>query len=145
MPPIDCQFHFQAPPPSPHLIPIPISLLTAPPLIQYSLSIYLQCLFYFPFWVRSMYPPLDLPYYLVSLGLWIVAWLPYTGGWLVGWLVGWFVCLDKVLLCSPGCLRTCYVDQAGLELIEICLPLPSPFPVLVLKTCTTTPSRWLID
>jgi hypothetical protein len=28
--------------------------------------------------------------------------------------------------CSPGCLGTCSVDQAGLKLIEICLPcLPS--------------------
>lgn len=34
-----------------------------------------------------------------------------------------FVCLDKVSLFSHGCLGTQYVDQAGLELIEICLPL----------------------
>lgn len=35
-----------------------------------------------------------------------------------------FVCLDKVSLFSHGCLGTQYVDQAGLELIEIHLPLP---------------------
>ena len=28
-------------------------------------------------------------------------------------------------LCSPGCPGTSSVDQAGLELTEICLPLPS--------------------
>jgi hypothetical protein len=27
-------------------------------------------------------------------------------------------------LCSPGCPGTCSIDQAGLELTEICLPLP---------------------
>jgi hypothetical protein len=32
---------------------------------------------------------------------------------------------DRVLLCSPGCPGTCSVDQDGLELTEICLPLPS--------------------
>jgi hypothetical protein len=43
-----------------------------------------------------------------------------------------FVCLfvrlfsqDRVSLCnSPGCPGTCYVDQTGLELTEIPLPLP---------------------
>ena len=40
-----------------------------------------------------------------------------------------FVCLfcfpDRVSLCnSPGCPGTSSVDQAGLELTEICLPLP---------------------
>jgi hypothetical protein len=32
---------------------------------------------------------------------------------------------DGVSLCSPGCPGTCSVDQAGLELTEICLLLPS--------------------
>ena len=30
---------------------------------------------------------------------------------------------DRVSLCSPGCPGTHSVDQAGLELTEICLPL----------------------
>jgi hypothetical protein len=33
--------------------------------------------------------------------------------------------LKQVSLCSPGCPGTCSVDQAGLELTEICLLLPS--------------------
>ena len=39
---------------------------------------------------------------------------------------GWccFVFQDRVFLCSPGCPGTRSVDQAGLELTEICLPLP---------------------
>jgi hypothetical protein len=35
-----------------------------------------------------------------------------------------FVFQDRVSLCIPGCLGTHYVDQAGLELTEIFLPLP---------------------
>ena len=54
-------------PPSSHLIPIPT-------LTQFPLSIHLWCLFYFCFWERFTYPP----YYLVSLGLRIVAWLSCT-------------------------------------------------------------------
>jgi hypothetical protein len=39
---------------------------------------------------------------------------------------------DRVSLCSPGCPRTCYIDQTGLEFQEsACLPLP----VLELKVC----------
>jgi hypothetical protein len=34
-----------------------------------------------------------------------------------------FFVLYRVSLCSPGCLRTCSVDQAGLELTEVRLPL----------------------
>jgi hypothetical protein len=32
---------------------------------------------------------------------------------------------DRVSLCSSGCSRTCSVDQAGLKLTEIHLPLPT--------------------
>jgi hypothetical protein len=36
-----------------------------------------------------------------------------------------FVCLETDFsLCSPSCPGPCSVDQAGLELTEICLPLP---------------------
>ena len=31
---------------------------------------------------------------------------------------------DRVSMCSLGCFGTCYVDQASLKLVEICLPLP---------------------
>jgi hypothetical protein len=34
---------------------------------------------------------------------------------------------DRVSLCSPGCPGTHSVDQAGLELKEICLPLPPEY------------------
>ena len=53
------------------------SLNTSSP-IQFPLSIHLWCLFSFPFWIRFSYVPLGPPYYPVSLGLWIVAWLSYT-------------------------------------------------------------------
>jgi hypothetical protein len=36
-----------------------------------------------------------------------------------------FVLQDRVSLCSSGCSRTCSVDQAGLKLTEIHLPLPT--------------------
>ena len=36
-----------------------------------------------------------------------------------------FSFFETVSLCSPGSLITCSVDQAGLELMEICLPLPA--------------------
>ena len=43
----------------------------------------------------------------------------------VDFLVFVFIFLhDRVSLCSPGCPETCSVDQAGLELTEIRLPLP---------------------
>ena len=35
-----------------------------------------------------------------------------------------FVFQDRVSLYSPGCPRTHFVDQAGLALTEISLPLP---------------------
>jgi hypothetical protein len=36
-----------------------------------------------------------------------------------------FVCFsDRISLCGPSCPGTCSVDQAGLELVEIHLPLP---------------------
>jgi hypothetical protein len=44
---------------------------------------------------------------------------------------------DTVSLCSPGCPGTHSVDQAGLELTEIHLPLP-PSQVLGLKACTNS-------
>lgn len=34
---------------------------------------------------------------------------------------------DRILLCSPGYLGTQYIDQAGLGLTEICLPLPPKY------------------
>lgn len=43
-----------------------------------------------------------------------------------GDIVGFFICFsfwDMVSLCSPGYLRTPYVNQAGLKLREILLPL----------------------
>jgi hypothetical protein len=52
------------------------------------------------------------------------------------WLVGWFF-RDRVSLCSPGCPRTHYVDQAGLELRN--LPA-SASRVLGLKAYATTSS-----
>ena len=62
-----------------YLFSISIPLLTPSP-TQFPLSIHLWCifLFYFPFWLRFMIPPLGLPYYLASLGLWIVTWLSFT-------------------------------------------------------------------
>ena len=33
---------------------------------------------------------------------------------------------DQVSLCSAGCPGTHSVDQAGLELMEVCLPPPVP-------------------
>jgi hypothetical protein len=37
------------------------------------------------------------------------------------YLLGFFFLHDKVPLCSPGCPRTHYIDQAGLELTGILL------------------------
>jgi hypothetical protein len=45
---------------------------------------------------------------------------------------------DRVSLCSSGCPRIHFVDQAGLKLTEIHLSLPAS-QVLELKTCTTMP------
>jgi hypothetical protein len=45
---------------------------------------------------------------------------------------------DWVSLCSPGCPGTHFVDQAGLELTEIRLPVSQ---ILGLKLCTT--NAWL--
>jgi hypothetical protein len=56
-----------------------------------------------------------------------------------------FVCLfcfvfrDRVSLCSPGCLRTHFVDQASLELRN---PPASASQMLGLKACTTTARRY---
>jgi hypothetical protein len=43
----------------------------------------------------------------------------------------------RVSLFIPDCTETHSVDQVGLKLTEICLPLPLP-RVLALKACTTT-------
>lgn len=37
----------------------------------------------------------------------------------------YFILFDVVSLCNPGWSGTCYVDQAGVELKEILLPMPS--------------------
>jgi hypothetical protein len=47
-----------------------------------------------------------------------------------------FVFRDRVSLCSPGCLGTYSVDQAGLELRN---PPAFASRVLGLKACATTP------
>jgi hypothetical protein len=47
----------------------------------------------------------------------------------------WFGFWDRVSLCSPGCIRTHSVDQAGLELRN---PPASASRVLGLKVCATT-------
>ena len=46
--------------------------------------------------------------------------------------------LDRVSLCSPGCLGTHSVDQTGLELRD---PPVSASPVLVLEVCATTSQK----
>jgi hypothetical protein len=51
-----------------------------------------------------------------------------------------FVFRDRVSLCSPGCPRTHFVDQTGLELRN--LPA-SASQVLGLKVCTTMPGSFL--
>ena len=45
---------------------------------------------------------------------------------------------DRVSLCSPGCPGTHSVDQAGLELRDLCAPASQ---VLGLNVCATT--AWL--
>jgi hypothetical protein len=45
--------------------------------------------------------------------------------WLCVWLVGWILVFqDRVFLCSPGCLETRSVDQAGLELRDLSASSP---------------------
>lgn len=39
-------------------------------------------------------------------------------------IFSWFCFGDKVSLYIPGYLRTLHIDQAGLKLTKICLPLP---------------------
>ena len=61
--------------------------------------------------------------------------------WLCVWLVGWILVFqDRVFLCSPVCLETCSVDQAGLELRD---PPASASQVLVLKACANTAPTFL--
>lgn len=48
-------------------------------------------------------------------------------GWFCFCCCGCLVFLNGVLLCSPGCPATYYVDQTGVwSHSEICLPLPPP-------------------
>jgi hypothetical protein len=47
---------------------------------------------------------------------------------------------DRVSLCSPDCLGTHFVDQAGLELRN---PSASASRVLGLKACATIPGKFL--
>lgn len=51
-------------------MPLLKPLLTSPTKFPFSISLW--WLFYFSLWVRFMNPPLELPYYPVSPGLWIV-------------------------------------------------------------------------
>jgi hypothetical protein len=52
-------------------------------------------------------------------------------------LFGWFLVFrDRVSLCSPGCLGTHSVDQAGLELRN---PPASASQMLGIKACATMP------
>ena len=45
--------------------------------------------------------------------------------WLCVWLVGWILVFqDRVFLCSPGCLETRSVDQAGRELRDLSASSP---------------------
>lgn len=58
--------------------------------------------------------------------------LPRYKGWNVfNWL---FIYWGRISLCSHDWIRTCYVDQVGLQLTKICLPLG-------LKACATN-KRW---
>jgi hypothetical protein len=79
--------HQRCPPLIPTLTPssLPISLSqhptdipTPPTPSQSPLPIHPQWLFSFPFWVRVTHSPLGPPYYLVSSGIWTVAWLSFT-------------------------------------------------------------------
>jgi hypothetical protein len=65
------------------------------------------------------------------------------GSFLFVCLFGFFLFLffrDRVSLYSPGCPRTHFVDQAGLELRN---PPASASRVLGLKACATTPGSFL--
>ena len=79
---------------------------------------------------------------VVGLGFLFVFWgfFWWWWWWVFVWLVGWFGLVfgfffwDRVSLCSPGCLETHSVDQAGLEFRN---PPASASQVLGLKACTT--------
>jgi hypothetical protein len=49
---------------------------------------------------------------------------------------------DSVFLCSPGCLGTHFVDQAGLELRNLSA---SASQVLGLKACATTAFPFILS
>lgn len=51
--------------------------------------------------------------------------------------------LRQDLSTQPSVLKIHYIDEAGLELIDIHLPLP-PIQVLGLKVCATMPSNGFV-
>jgi len=60
-------------------------------------------------------------------------------GFLGGFLFLFLFFQDRVLLCNSGCPGTHYVNQDGLEFMEI---PRSPSQVQGLKVCTATPGPW---
>jgi hypothetical protein len=54
-----------------------------------------------------------------------------------------FFFLNRAFLCNFGCPGTSSVEQTGLELREICLPLPLSL-VLGLKACATNALKYLM-
>jgi hypothetical protein len=75
---------------------------------------------------------------LVILMAVILPWVRWTSKTVFCLFVCLFVCLfrDRVSLCSSGCPRTHFVDQAGLKLRN---PLASASQVLGSKASATTP------
>jgi hypothetical protein len=85
--------------------------------------------------------PNQLSFPIYHLSYWVTAlrsYLLHRGDW-TGWPASKpFLFWDRVSLCSPGCLGTHFVDQAGLELRN---PPASATLVLGLKACATTPGQ----
>lgn len=77
-------------------------------------------------------------YTCFSLSLRIVLW--ECGGWGFGCLLALLWFLETQFLC-PGCPWTCYVDQTGFKLMEICLPLL--LSAGIKGVCVTTPGLGL--
>ena len=61
--------------------------------------------------------------FLDNLLLLLLFWV-FVGFVLFCFVLFCFVFPDRISLCSPGCPETHSVDQAGLELTEIHMPLP---------------------